>query len=89
MRRLGLVACLLALTAPTGWAAESVPTGYPGLDLIQAAGLMKTVERLASPRYAGRLAGSPGYLAAAREMAAASSSRSRSSTNRSATAAWR
>jgi len=62
-------ACSLALTASAAWATEPVATEFPGLETIRAADLIKTVEYLASPRLAGRLAGSPGYMGAAREMA--------------------
>ena len=62
-------ACSMALTASAACAAEPGAAEFPGLETIRAAGLMRTVEYLASPRLAGRLAGSPGYMAAARELA--------------------
>jgi len=62
-------ACSMTLAASATRAAEPVAPEFPGLETIRAAGLMKTVEYLASPRLAGRLAGSPGYMAAARELA--------------------
>jgi aminopeptidase YwaD len=70
MRRCLFIAVGLAtLTTAAALAAEPGITEFPGLETIRAADLMKTVEYLASPRLAGRLAGSPGYMAAAREMA--------------------
>ncbi len=63
------VACSMALTASAARAAGPVAAGFPGLETIRSADLMKTVEYLASPRLAGRLAGSPGYMEAARELA--------------------
>ena len=62
-------ACSMALTASASRAAEPATAEFPGLETIRSAGLMRTVEYLASPRLAGRLAGSPGYMAAARELA--------------------
>ena len=70
MSRLLAVIGLVTLTASAAWAVEPVRAEYPGLEAIQATGLMKTVEYLASPQLAGRLAGGPGYMTAAREMAA-------------------
>ena len=64
------VACSMALTASAAWAAEPVAAEFPGAETIRANGLLKTVGYLASPSLAGRLAGSPGYMSAAREMAA-------------------
>jgi hypothetical protein len=64
-----IVVGLAALTASTTRAAGPATAEYPGLETIRAADLMKTVEYLASPPLAGRMAGSPGYLAAARESA--------------------
>jgi hypothetical protein len=64
-----IVVGLAALTASTTRAAGPVAAGFPGFETIRAADLMKTVEYLASPPLAGRMAGSPGYLAAARESA--------------------
>ncbi len=70
MRHIFLAAaCSMALTASVARPAEPVAVEFPGLETIRAADLVKTVEYLASPRLAGRLAGSPGYMAAAREMA--------------------
>jgi hypothetical protein len=70
MRRFLFAAvCLATLTASAARAAESGTVEFPGLETIRAADLMKTVEYLASPRLAGRLAGSPGYMTAARELA--------------------
>ena len=70
MRRfLFVTMALAALTATATRAAEPGAAQSPGLETIHANDLMKTVEYLASPRLAGRLAGGPGYLAAAREMA--------------------
>lgn len=60
---------LATLSASAARAAEPGTAEFPGLETIRAADLMKTVEHLASPRLAGRLAGSPGYMTAAREMA--------------------
>jgi hypothetical protein len=59
------------LLASAALAAElPVPSAeFPGLETIQRTDLMKTVEYLASPRLQGRLAGGPGYMQAAREMA--------------------
>jgi hypothetical protein len=45
------------------------PAEFRGVESIQRARLMETVEYLASPGLRGRLAGSPGYLEAAGEMA--------------------
>jgi aminopeptidase YwaD len=61
--------CLTTLTASAARAAGPGTAEYPGLGTIRAADLMKTVEYLASPRLAGRLAGSPGYMTAAHELA--------------------
>lgn len=70
MRRFLLIVVGLAtLTASAARAVEPGAGEFPGLESIRAADLMKTVEYLASPRLAGRLAGSPGYLTAARELA--------------------
>ena len=70
MRRFLFIAVGLAtLTAFAACAAEPGTAEFPGLETIRAADLMKTVEYLASPRLAGRLAGSPGYMTAARELA--------------------
>ncbi len=63
------VVCSLTLASSATRAAEPVVAEFPGLETIRSADLMKTVGHLASPRLAGRLAGSPGYMAAAREMA--------------------
>jgi len=63
------IACSTALAGFAARAAEPVTAELPGLEIIRAADLMKTVEYLASPRLAGRLAGSPGYMTAARELA--------------------
>ena len=56
-----LAAALLLAAGPLPAAAAASGT--------DRAALMRTVERLAAPEFQGRLAGSPGYLAAAREMA--------------------
>jgi hypothetical protein len=70
MRRfLFVLAGLATLAASAARAAGPVAADFPGLESIRAAGLMKTVEYLASPGLAGRLAGSPGYWTAARELA--------------------
>lgn len=70
MRHILLAAvCSMTLATSATRAAEPVATEFPGLETVRSTDLMKTVEYLASPRLAGRLAGSPGYLAAAREMA--------------------
>ena len=70
MRHVLLVAVwLVALTATAARAADRGTAEFPGLETIHATDLMKSVEFLASPRLAGRLAGSPGYLTAAHEMA--------------------
>ena len=68
-RFLLVAACLATLNAPVARSAEPAATEFPGLESIRSADLMKTVEFLASPRLAGRLAGSPGYMQAAHEMA--------------------
>ena len=69
MRRLAVLLaiplCILAAPA-TGAPA---PREAPATGLIRAADLMETVEWLAAPGLQGRLAGGPGYMAAAREMA--------------------
>jgi hypothetical protein len=71
MRHILLAAvCSMTLAASATRAAEPVAAEFPGLETIRAADLMKTVKYLASPRLAGRLAGTPGYMAAARELAA-------------------
>ena len=64
------------LVGPAGSAAEAAapapaptPAEFPGLETIREADLMKSVEFLASRSLAGRLAGSPGYMKAARAMA--------------------
>lgn len=62
-------ACSVALAASAARAADPGTAEFPGLGTIRAAELMKTVEYLASPRLAGRLSGSPGYMTAARELA--------------------
>ncbi len=59
----------LAIVGSAEPACGGAAEGGPGVETIRAADLMKTVQRLASPPFAGRLAGSPGYLKAAREMA--------------------
>ena len=70
MRRFLLIVVGLAtLTASAARAVEPGAGEFPGLESIRAADLMKTVEYLASTRLAGRLAGSPGYLTAGRELA--------------------
>ena len=71
MRRfLLLAACTASLTASAVPAGGPTLPGGPGLGTIRAADLMKTVEYLASPRFGGRPSGGPGYLKAARAMAA-------------------
>jgi hypothetical protein len=53
----------------TGLDALLSKSDPPGIDLIDRAELMQTVERLASAESQGRLAGGPGFMKAAREMA--------------------
>ncbi|MBI5838440.1 MAG: M28 family peptidase [Candidatus Eisenbacteria bacterium] len=59
----------------TWWAPGALPGtprgGVPGAGRIRGGALMRTVTRLARPELKGRLAGSPGYMRAAREMAEA------------------
>lgn len=64
--RLASAVSILLLAAVPGATAAARP---PGPAEIDRAGLLGTVERLASPEFKGRLAGSPGYDLAAREMA--------------------
>jgi hypothetical protein len=52
--------------SPVGGAG---PPEFPGLETIRSADLMQTVDFLASRPLAGRLAGSPGFMKAAHEMA--------------------
>jgi aminopeptidase YwaD len=69
MRRLPalIVGLLLGSTLPA--TAATAPREAPASGRIRAAELMKTVEWLAAPGRHGRLAGGPGYMSAAREMA--------------------
>ncbi len=70
MRRILIIVVGLVLPALLIARAGGAATReFPGVETIRAAGLMKTVERWASPRYAGRLAGGPGYMEAAHEAA--------------------
>jgi hypothetical protein len=62
-------ACWMALATSVARPAESIVAEFPGLETIRASDLMKTVEYLSSPRLAGRLAGSPGYMIAAGKLA--------------------
>jgi hypothetical protein len=73
MRRSFVLALSIGLTAVVTALAVAEPAGpadFPGLASIRSAELLKTVGYLSSPRLQGRLAGGPGYMAAAREMAA-------------------
>ena len=70
MRHFVTITLALLSTCAALAAQPAVPPGeFPWSGTIRRADLMKTVEYLASPRLGGRLAGSPGYMAAAREMA--------------------
>jgi hypothetical protein len=60
----------LALLAGAAFAQPPPPPPEPGLAAITAASLLADVTHLSSPRYDGRLSGSPGYVAAARWAAA-------------------
>ena len=71
-----LLLCSLAPTALPAAAPPAAPAASggpvpeaPGLAVIQRADLMRTVEYLASKDLEGRLAGSPGFMTAARQMA--------------------
>jgi hypothetical protein len=74
--RLVLVTAFVMLFPAAGFvrpaassAGSAGPREFPGLETIGSAELMKTVDFLASPPLAGRLAGGPGYMKAAHEMA--------------------
>ncbi len=69
--RLCLLAGIGSGLAPIRTAAVDVPApaAPPAFADIDIDALMQTVEYLASPQLAGRMAGSPGYEAAARQMA--------------------
>ena len=71
MRRFLLfVVASATLFVTAAWAAEPAAPEFPGESGIHATDLMRTVTWLASPALAGRVAGSPGYMSAARGMAA-------------------
>jgi hypothetical protein len=61
--------CVVAVVWAAGaWAAKPVPV-ETAVSSVSATGAYLTVEKLAGAEYAGRLTGTPGYMAAARWMA--------------------
>ncbi len=64
-----LIAGLLLGSLAAAAAADPAPRPAPATDRIRSTDLMETVEWLSAPQRHGRLAGGPGYMEAAREMA--------------------